>query len=105
MLYHRCVTVPIILSLLFSWSVPVDSADGQTTAPSSGPPTRRLWDAALPTLQLQDVRISGSSLPEVLQETGMRYLVRTMLFVTDHTDMNHPFSLERGSCMICFIRQ
>ncbi len=100
MLYHRCVTVPIILSLLFSWSVPVDSADGQTTAPSSGPPTRRLWDAALPTLQLQDVRISGSSLPEILQETGMRYLVRTMLFVTDHTDMNHPFSLERGSCTV-----
>lgn len=60
------------------------------------------WDASLPDLALQEVRIEGHSLMEAWQQLGTRHMVRTVLLVTD------PVAARRDvhfSCRSCRARE
>lgn len=60
------------------------------------------WDASLPDLALQDVRIEGRSLEEAWQQLGRRHLVRTILYVTDPAATRRDV---RFSCARCRARE
>lgn len=67
-------------------------------APSRALAVSPSWDASLPDLALQAVRIDGRSLEEAWQQLGTRHMVRSVLLVTDPAATRRDVHFSCGRC-------
>lgn len=58
----------------------------------------REWNANLPNLELENVSVTGDSIQQAWMDISTKYLLRSVLYVSDPAASHTPFSFDQQKC-------